>query len=170
MVDYETVPLLKNGERIRWPRVAGACYEKAAKASENVGAWGVAASDVSTVSFSNVSRRGTVDVLLTEADQTLCAGANKGVHRFLQKYSLVRVGPPDVRLRNRRGELLKDDEDRIMSHDLVVQEIGVPGLWSTEVKCVNRTRYSGLSKARIMARKRAMTLWNRIGDADRPDM
>ena len=41
MVDYESVDLRKGDERIKWPRVVGAGWEKAAKLSESHGPWGL---------------------------------------------------------------------------------------------------------------------------------
>jgi hypothetical protein len=169
-MDYDGANLSAEGSgRVNWPRVVGAGWEKAAKLSDTYGPWGVNYDDVKYVTFYHVERRGTVDVALSTLDKTLCLNVNKGIQRMLQKYDLFRVGAPNQRLRNRQNVFVKDDDGNVFSHDLVVQKIGVDGLWSVEVKCVNRSSAAGFLKARASQRWRALKLWRRIGETPRPD-
>ena len=171
MVDYEAVELVKDGERIKWPRVIGAAWEKAAKIAETRGAWGLTSDDLGgSVTFHGVHRRGVVDVQLKAADSALAVKVNAEIHALLHKLSLARVGPPDQHLQGRNGQFVRDEAGRPLTHDLVVQQVGATGLWSVEVKCVSRTHYSGLCKARVAHHARALKLWQRVPDLQSPDL
>ena len=168
-MDYERVKLYVDGDLVKWPRVVGAGWEKAAKLSDSYGPWGVTDDDVKQVTFFHVDSRGEVEVALTTQDKALALGINKAIHKMLHTFGLMRVGAPDQRMRNTKKGFVKDENGKVLSHDLVVQKIGVNGLWSVEVKCVNRTTYKGLLEARKSHRKRALKFWKRIGETQRPD-
>ena len=170
MVDYESVPLYKDEDRIAWPRVVGLGWEKAVKASDVVGPWGLTEADLGGgVTLCGVKHRGTVQVSLTKKDCVLVVSINKAIHSFFDEYKLVRVGAPDQNLRSPKGTYLLDEKGKRYAHDLVVQRVGSSRRWSVEVKVINRTHFKGLLKARGFKQKDALKLYKRLPETAESD-